>query len=101
MVVLSDGVGVETDPELQFLLGFEGALGDVDLVYSLLLDVIVLEVPVDVLLVDVADCNSYVFGVATVGFGHDLPLEVDDRGFKKELGVYALTFDRGDVLNFN
>ena len=101
MVVLSDGVGVETDPELQFLLGFEGALGDVDLVYSLLLDVIVLEVPVDVLLIDIADGHSYVFGVATVGFGHDLPLEVDDRGFKKELGVYALTFDRGDVLNFN
>ena len=78
MVVLANGVGVEADPELQLLLGLEGALRDVNLVNSFLLDIVVLEVPVDILLVDVADGHGYVFGVAPVGFGHYLPLEVDD-----------------------
>ena len=99
MVVLADGVGVEADPELELLLGLEGALGDVNLVYALLLNFVVAEVPVDVLLVNVADGDGDVFGVAPVGLGDYLALEVDDRGLEEELGIYALAFDRGDVLN--
>lgn len=69
-----------------------------DLEDALFLDFVIFEEPVDVLFVDVADGDGDELGVAAIGLGDDLPLEVDERGLEDELRVDALAFQERRVV---
>jgi hypothetical protein len=78
VVILSYCVGVEAHFEFEFFLRFECSLGNFNIENTVLFYLIILQMPVDIFLIDIADCHSDKLRIASVRFGHYFSLEVDD-----------------------
>ena len=92
MIVLPDCIRVETDSELQFFFRFECSFGNFDLINSIFLDLVIIEMPVHIFFINIADGDSDIFWIASVRFCDDFSFEIDDGGFKEKLRVDAFTF---------
>ena len=101
MVIISNCIWVETDFEFQFFLGLQSPFNDINLENPILFDLFILKMPVDILLINIADGDCDKFRVASVRFSHYLPLEVNDGGLEKELRLNALAFYGRNIIEFD
>jgi len=93
MIVLSDCVGIETHFKLQLLFGFEQSLSDLNLKNSFFFNLLILQEPIDIFLIDIADDNSNEFGIAAIWLCDYFSFEINDRRLKYKLRIDALAFN--------
>lgn len=100
VVVVPNSVRIEANLELQLLLRPQRSLRLLNLEDPLLLDLVILQEPVDILLIDIADRHSDELRVAPIWFCHYLSLEVYKGGLEDKLRVDALAFYVGSAVEF-
>lgn len=84
-------VGVKTDFKLEFLLRFDFTFCLGDLENSLFFYLGVVELPGDLVVVDVVNGDAHKLGVASLWLGDDFALEIDDRWLENKLGFDCLS----------
>ena len=101
MVILSYLIGIETDFNLEFLIRFYFSFILWNLKYALFLYLFVIELPFDLILINILYENWHKLWVATIWFGDYFSFKINNRRLKDELGFYSIAGKIWRVVDFN
>ncbi len=90
MVVVTDLIRIEADLYLKFLLGLHNTSRLGYLENTILLYLGVIELPSNIMIVNILNEDSDELGVASVRFCDDFSFEIDDGRLENELGLDGL-----------
>lgn len=78
MMIFANLVRIETDFYFEFLFRFGNTLGLRDFEDALFLNFRVIKLPSDFVFIDVLNHDTHEFGVASIRFRDNFPLEIDN-----------------------
>jgi len=101
VVVLSYYVRIEAHFEFKLLFWLQSSFGHFNVEDTIFFDLFIIQVPIDILLINVADGHINELGITSVRLCYYFSFEVYDRRFEQKLRVYAFTLDARNIIYFD